>query len=66
MWVVEAGKWSSMKLPLQKVARFVKSPQGRQAIERARAWYETPENRRKVDGVVGRFRPPKRQPGTGA
>lgn len=54
-----------MKLPLHKVARFVKSPQGRQAIDRARTWYETPENRRKVGELVGKVRPPKRRPGTG-
>jgi hypothetical protein len=66
MWAVDTGKGCSVKLPLQKVARLVKSRQGRQAVERARAWYDAPENRRKVDDVVGRFRPAKRQPGTGA
>lgn len=53
-----------MKLPLDKVARFVKSPQGRQAIQRAKAWYETPENRKKLGDLAGKVRGPNRPPRT--
>ena len=54
-----------MKLPLAKIARLVKSPQGRQAVERAKTWYETPENRRKVDEAIGKLRPTRRHPRPG-
>jgi hypothetical protein len=44
-----------MKL-FKTAARFVRSPQGREAIQRAREKYDTPENRERAKDVFNDLR----------
>lgn len=39
---------------LRKAVSFATSPQGRRAIDKARNKLDTPENRRKLSGLLGR------------
>ena len=41
---------------VRKITRFATSPQGRQAIDQARARLDTPENRRRATELVRRAR----------
>ena len=48
---------------LGKVARFAGSPQGRAAIGKAKTAANDPENRAKIDGLVGKVKDRGRGPG---
>ncbi|HVF32387.1 MAG TPA: hypothetical protein VM933_05045 [Acidimicrobiales bacterium] len=39
---------------VRKITRFAASPQGRQAIDAARTRLDTPENRRRLTGMLNR------------
>ncbi len=40
----------------RKIASFVTSPQGRRTIQQARTRLDTPENRKRLSGVIGKAR----------